>query len=664
MISTSKAQNAMAVTRGQHWPLGATADSHGINFAVFSANATAIEVCVFDDSGTTQHTSFFLAHQTKNVWHGYVAGLKPGVVYGLKAYGPWAPHQGHRFNSGEMLLDPYAKDAICNEAGSWRARVIDSSTRSQFKNPRQDASGVIYELHVKGFTKKNPLVPEALRGTFAGLAHPAAVQHLKNLGVTSLSLLPVHLSMDEPRLTQMGLSNYWGYNTLGFFCPNPKLASSNSPAEEFRQMVRTLHSAGISVLLDVVFNHTAESDEHGPTLSFRGLDNQSYYRLPENSLAHYENLAGCGNTLDIRQPNVLQLVTDSLRYWVTEMGVDGFRFDLAPVLGREAGLKNDQFSAQASFFKVVAQDPVLSRVRMIAEPWDIGHNGYQVGNFPDGWSEWNDHFRDSLRRYWLHHGKPNSTRADFATRLCGSSDLFQKQERQPDASINYVVSHDGFTLRDLTSFEQRHNEANGESNRDGHQHNLSVNCGVEGHTSNEQVNAKRAALQRVLLASTLLARGMPMLCAGDEIGHSQNGNNNPYCQDNDITWIDWKKYDDDLKVFTTHAIKLRRDFLPLGQVWNDKQIAWYCPDGTIVQDDAWHDSTNNALGCLTSSPKQNPFFLITNPAHDTIEFTLPEGRWKIELDTSKLRGKPDEIMIVDSKVCLPPSSLWLLHKIS
>jgi glycogen debranching enzyme GlgX len=662
MGGATKAQNGIAVARGQPWPLGATSDGHGINFAVFSANATAIEICIFDDSGNTQHTSFLLTCKSHNVWHGYVAGLKPGIVYGLKAYGSWAPHEGHRFNSGAVLLDPYARDVVSDKNGQWRARVVDHSPSNQYKNPRYDSSGVMYELHVKGFSKNNPLVPPALRGSFAGLAHSASIHHLKKLGVTCLSLLPVHLSVDEPRLTQMGLSNYWGYNTLGFFCPNPKLASSNNPTEEFKQMVRALHAAGIAVVLDVVFNHTAESDEHGPTLSFRGLDNLSYYRLPKKSLAHYENLAGCGNTLDIRQPNVLQLVTDSLRYWVTEMGVDGFRFDLAPVLGREAGVDQDQFSAEASFFKVIAQDPVLSRVRMIAEPWDIGVNGYQVGQFPSGWSEWNDHFRDCMRRYWLHHGKSHATRAEFAVRLCGSSDLYQKNTQRPDASINYVVSHDGFTLRDVTSYEHRHNEANGENNRDGHQHNLSVNCGMEGHSADTAVNAKRSALQRALLASTVLAKGMPMLCAGDELGHTQNGNNNPYCQDNDTTWIDWSKCDEDLTAFTAYVIKLRWDFLPLGHHWNDKQIEWFTQEGRAVLDAQWHDETNSALGCLAKS-EQSEFFLVTNPTHDSLAFVLPKGEWTIVLDSSMARGRPEELVTIDSSANLPPSSIWLLKKL-
>ena len=548
--------------------MGASVDADGVNFAIYSAHATSIECCLFDADGTTEVARLVLPERTGDVWHGHLAQAQAGLVYGIRAHGPWRPEEGHRFNPNKLLLDPYARDIVGrfewrdehfgfnlahahqpnrsdNAAHALKARVVDESFDWGDDRPpgTTAADTVLYELHVKGQSRLDIRLPEHLRGTYAGLAHEASVEHFRRLGVTSLSLLPVHLHIDEQRLAAMGLRNHWGYNTLGFFCVEPRYASGIggvTPRDEFRTMVRTLHAAGLEVLLDVVFNHTAESDETGPTLSFRGLDNASYYRLPPHSRAHYENHAGCGNTLDIRQPVVLRLVMDSLRYWVSEMHVDGFRFDLAPVLGRG----DHGFDAHASFFAAVAQDPVLSRVKLIAEPWDIGPGGYQVGGFPSGWLEWNDQFRDTMRSFWLQPADSMAApRAAFARRLCGSSDLFQRRGRLPVESVNYVVSHDGFTLRDLVSHVERHNHANGEDNRDGHGHNLSCNCGVEGPTDEPAINELRGRLQRALIATTLLAQGTPMLAAGDELGHTQRGNNNPYCQDNEITWIDWANAD-------------------------------------------------------------------------------------------------------------------------
>lgn len=662
---------------GQPWPLGATWDGQGVNFAVFSAHAQAMELCLFDASGTVEQTRMRLPAHTSDVWHGYLPGAGPGLVYGLRAHGVWEPEHGHRFNSHKLLLDPYARDVVGhftwddahfgferehpdrldardNAAQALKARVVHDSfdwagDRPPYI-PQHDT--VLYELHVKGFTRTHPRLPDTLRGTYAGLAHPAALTHLKTLGVTTLSLLPAHYAIDEERLVRRGLSNYWGYNTLAFFAPNPALASGHggaTPRDEFRAMVRAIHAQGLEVLLDVVFNHTAESDETGPHLSFRGLDNASYYRLRADNHAFYENYSGCGNTLDIRQPRVLQLVMDSLRYWVSAMHVDGFRFDLAPVLSRG----DHGFERGGAFFTAIAQDPILSRVKMIAEPWDIGPGGYQVGGFPRGWMEWNDRFRDTLRGYWLHSAQPPRTRGDFALRLCGSSDLYQhgqRRQRPPTESVNYIVSHDGFTLRDLVSYNQRHNEANGEANADGHAHNLSTNCGVEGPTTDPAVNALRGSLQRVLLATTLLAQGTPMLCAGDELGHSQRGNNNPYCQDNATTWLNWAQVDGDLLAFTTRVLALRREYLPLGPHWysglpdgnGQVDLRWLCSDASPLQGNAWHDTADGALACLIGAPGRAnaPLLLLVNPHNQPRSFTLPPGRWLPVLDTAQPNGLP------------------------
>jgi len=660
---------------GQPWPLGASWDGQGVNFAVFSAHAQVMQLCLFDETGTQETARFNLPMQTQDVWHGYLPGAWPGLIYGLRACGPWLPERGQRFNAAKLLLDPYARDVV--GSFEWRDEHFGFNRHDpQQSDPRDNAAfalkarvvneqfdwqddhaphvpldkTVIYELHVKGFSKLNPAVPEPLRGSYAGLAHEASIAHLQQLGVTAVSLLPVHLHLDEERLVKQGLSNYWGYNTLAFFCADPRLASlapGVTPGDEFRAMVKALHRAGIEVLLDVVFNHTAESDELGPTLSFRGLDNASYYRLHSDRRTHYENHSGCGNTLDIRQPRVLQLVLDSLRYWVSSMHVDGFRFDLAPVLGRG----DHGFSRDGAFFTAIAQDPVLSRVKLIAEPWDIGPGGYQVGEFARGWLEWNDHFRDAMRSFWIYAKHPTQTRGSFARRLCGSSDLFQTRHREPAESVNYCVSHDGFTLSDLVSYNHRHNLANGENNRDGHGDNLSFNCGEEGASDNAKVNALRGRLQRALLATTLLAQGTPMLCAGDELGHTQRGNNNPYCQDNDITWIDWHRADPDLIAFNTLVLALRRQYLPFGNFWysdlvNDqgqRELTWLQADGSLLQGSAWHDTACQALGCLIgrSGTAGAPLLLLVNAQAVDHDFMLPQGGWQTLLDTSHPRGQAD-----------------------
>lgn len=688
---------------GKPWPLGAHWDGQGVNFAVFSAHASAIELCLFDDAGTLQTRCECLPGHTGDIWHGYLPNATPGLIYGLRAQGEWQPENGHFFNPNKLLLDPYAREVVGtfewrdenfpyvhpsppdtqpeqppeidprdNAAGALKARVVqeDSFDWSGDQSPGVLLPDtVLYEAHVKGFSKRNPAVPEALRGTYAGLADPASLAHLKRLGVTSVSLLPVHYALDEERLAGMGLRNYWGYNSLAFFAPSVRLASHQNgvnPRDEFRSMVKALHTAGLEVILDVVYNHTAEADGSGASISFRGLDNASYYRLSPKPPVSFENHSGCGNTLDIRQPAVLQLVMDSLRYWVSEMHVDGFRFDLAPVLGRG----NEGFERNRAFFTAVAQDPVLSRVKMIAEPWDIGPGGYQVGGFAKGWLEWNDHFRDGVRSFWLQPGEQATSLGDFARRLCGSADLYQGSGRPPGTSVNYGVSHDGFTLADLVSYNERHNEANGEENRDGHGNNLSHNCGAEGPTDDAQINQLRGRLQRALLATTLLAQGTPMLCAGDELGHSQQGNNNPYCQDNEITWIDWSKADDALIDFTAWVLSLRRQLLPLGDQWYSGQsdtlglhdLHWLNGNGEVMQDQAWDDNSERVLGCLIGQPgrARAPLLLLVNPDAEDCDFLLPAGVWQAVLDTAHPRGVTRWQGQGEAPLPLPAHSLMLL----
>ena len=670
--------NTTTLQPGHPWPMGATWDGHGVNFAVFSVHARAMDLCLFDAAGSVEVARLRLTAHTNDVWHGYLPGARPGLLYGWRAHGLWQPGQGHRFNPHKLLLDPYARDIVGtfawnaehfgfdrqqpahmdprdNAVTALKARVVDDHFDWGDDRPPYIPipDTVLYELHVKGFSKSNPDVPAALRGTYDGLAHPASLAHIKALGVTTLSLLPVHYAVNEERLVDKGLCNYWGYNTLGFFATNPALASNqqwSNARDEFRAMVKSIHAQGLEVLLDVVFNHTAESDELGPNLSFRGLDNASYYRLLPGDHALYENFSGCGNTLDIRQPRVLQLVLDSLRYWVSSMHVDGFRFDLAPVLSRG----DHGFERGGAFFTAIAQDPVLSRTKLIAEPWDIGPGGYQLGAFPHGWMEWNDRFRDAMRGYWLHSAQPPRTRGDFALRLCGSSDLYQhrqRRQRPPAESVNYVVSHDGFTLRDLVSYNVRHNEANGEHNADGHADNLSHNCGVEGPTEDSAILALRSRLQRALLATTLLAQGTPMLCAGDELGHSQGGNNNPYCQDNATTWINWTLADPMLIAFTARVLRLRHQLLPLGHQWysglptarGPADLAWMRASGESMQVQSWNDTGDGVLGCLIGKPGRatTPLLLLVNPDPRDCPFALPPGPWQALLDSADPQGATD-----------------------
>jgi glycogen debranching enzyme len=692
---------------GRPWPMGASTDqkqdSGGVNFAVFSVHATQIDVCIYDEAGRTEIARHTLPARSGDVWHGRLPGAGPGLVYGLRAHGPWRPDKGHRFNANKLLLDPCAREIVgrlgwrnsppglhCgaepnhpqhmdprdNGAAAYKARVVQDSFDWQGDQGLQLPLNqtVILETHVRGFTKLMPGVPEHERGTYAGLASDAAIAHFKRLGITAVSLLPIQQIQDEPRLLEMGLTNYWGYNTLGFFCPDPRYAATTHPRDEFRQMVKRLHAAGLEVLLDVVYNHTPEGDERGPTLSWRGLDNASYYRLPDQQKSSYENWSGCGNMLDIRHPRVLQMVMDSLRYWVQEMHVDGFRFDLAPALGRT----DNGFEANAPFFKACLQDPVLAGVKLIAEPWDIGPGGYQVGQFPHGWLEWNDRFRDTTRAFWL---GGDCSRGEFALRLAGSSDLFQPRRRSPLESVNYVVSHDGFTLADLVSYDIRRNQANGEDNRDGTANNLSWNCGFEGPTTDPEVLRLRERLKRALLATVLLSQGTPMLAAGDELGHSQAGNNNPYCQDNRITWIDWSQADQDLIEFTAHLLSLRKRLLPFAGRWYsgvpDAQgvadLAWLRRHGEPMSAEQWNNRTSRIMGAWIGAPghgsggSESPLLLLFNGRDMNASFQLPPGDWRCELDTCVPNGKSNRQFTSGSKpvvMQLNARSVMLLRDLS
>jgi glycogen debranching enzyme len=665
-----RVNTAPVLQMGRHWPLGASVQADGVNFAVFSAHAHAIELCLFNDDGSEEIGRVALPAHTGDIWHGFLPGARAGQVYGLRAHGPWRPDHGHRFNPHKLLLDPWAREIVGEF--NWRApNFAADAEHPQHMNMRDNARSalkarvvadgfdwqgdallhrplaqtVLYELHVKGFTQQMPAVPEAQRGTYLGVCAPAALAHLKRLGVTAVSLLPVQQHVDEEHLVQRGLVNYWGYNTVGFFCPEPRYASApdgQTARNEFRQMVRALHAEGIEVILDVVYNHTPETGERGPSISWRGLDHRSWYRLQPGQLQHCENLTGCGNTVDIRHPRVLQFVMDSLRFWVQEMHVDGFRFDLAPVLGRG----DENFDRNNAFFKALGQDPVLAGVKLIAEPWDIGPNGYQLGQFPRGWLEWNDRFRDTTRAFWL---GGDCTRGDFAQRLAASSDIFQSRARSPAESVNYIVSHDGFTLDDLVSFDMKHNEANGEGNRDGHGHNLSWNCGREGPTGDPAVLALRQRLKRALLATLLLAQGTPMLAAGDELGHGQGGNNNPYCQDNPITWIDWAQADDALIDYTAHLLALRRRLQPFAQRWYSglpdahgrADLAWQRRTGAALSADDWSSRMSRILGAWIGAPGGGgtPLLLLVNARDFDTDFVLPPGSWIGELDSAELDGR-------------------------
>ena len=655
---------------GRPTPLGATPDAAGVNFAVFSDHATRIELCLFDSPvAEAESERITLPERTDQVWHGYIPGLTPGQIYGYRAHGPAG--RGHAFNPRKVLLDPYARaiarefrwdDSVLSASGDTAAcaplaRVVaDAFDWNDDRAPLIPwHDSVVYELHVKGFTKLHPDVPENLRGTYAGLASPAVIDHLRANGVTAVELLPVHYHVDEHFLFRRGRVNYWGYNTLGFFAPDPRYAASGPEGAvlEFKSMVRALHAAGIEVILDVVYNHTAEGDERGPTLSLRGIDNLAYYRLSEDR-ARYIDFTGCGNSLNVGHPRVLQLIMDSLRYWVLEMHVDGFRFDLASALARELW----EVDRLGAFFDIIHQDPVLSNVKLIAEPWDLGPNGYQVGNFPVLWTEWNGKYRDCVRRFWKGHG---GALGELASRLAGSSDLYAHNGRRPTASLNFITAHDGFTLRDMVSYDRKHNEANGEENRDGSNHNDSWNCGSEGPTSDPEINALRARQQRNFLATLFLSQGVPMLLAGDEFGHTQHGNNNAYCQDSPIAWLHWDFTKEQrallefarevMRLRKAHPVFRRRHFFQGREIHGAeiKDLYWLKPDGREMTDADWHSGHALALGMVLPGDQikemsetgtrivDDTFALLFNANADPINFHLGSRSrqicWTCVLDT-------------------------------
>ncbi len=676
----------MRVWPGKPNPLGATWDGSGVNFAIFSEHATRVELCLFDSVKDRKETHCIpLVEQTDLVWHCYVPDVKPGQLYGFRVHGPYAPKHGHRFNPHKIVFDPYAK-AIGRDV-----RWADSMFGYKLGHPDGDLSfderdnadcaplavvtnpsfrwgkshrpctpwhkTIIYETHVRGFTMLHPDVPEKLRGTYAGLATPAAIKHFKKLGVTAIELMPVHHNVNDRHLVERGLCNYWGYNTLSFFAPEMRYAATRSPREairEFKQMVKTLHKENLEVILDVVYNHTGEGNHHGPTLTLRGIDNAGYYRLVPNNRRYYMDYTGCGNTLNMLSPRVLQLIMDSLRYWVLDMGVDGFRFDLASALAREL----HEVDKLGAFFDIIHQDPVLSQVKLIAEPWDLGEGGYQVGNFPVLWTEWNGRYRDTVRSFWKGDGHAVS---EFATRLCGSSDLYEHNGRRPYASINFVTSHDGFSLNDLVSYNHKYNHANGQNNEDGDNHNISWNCGAEGPTNDAKVLDLRERQKRNFLATLLLSQGVPMIRMGDEFGHSQRGNNNAYCQDNEISWLNWD-LDPSQKTlldFVCRIVKFwqeqpvfkRRQFFQGRQIRGDlaRDILWLAPTGKEMADSDWHSGAVRCLGLrlegemLDETDERgnhivgDTVLMLMNAHHQNVDFTLPKHEpheyWQPRFDT-------------------------------
>lgn len=673
----------MRILSGNPYPLGATWDGKGVNFAIFSLNARAVYLCLFDEiDSKKEYTRIRLKEQTDMVWHVYLPDARPGCLYGYRVSGPYDPDAGHRFNPEKLLSDPYAKEIA--RTIQWDdamfAYPVGSPQEDMVSDPRDNAAyaalckvidpaytwgndtppkhpwhkTIIYEAHIKGLTARHPEIPEKLRGTYAGMASEPIIRHLCELGITAVELMPVHHHMDDRYLSDNKLSNYWGYNTLSFFAPDLRYCSGTmNPVQEFKMMVRSLHDAGIEVILDVVYNHTAEGNRFGPSLSLRGIDNLSYYRLGPESLRHYRDYSGCGNTLNMRQPHVLQLIMDSLRYWILEMHVDGFRFDLASTLAREL----HEVDRLGAFFDIIHQDPVISQVKLIAEPWDLGEGGYQVGNFPVLWTEWNGKYRDTIRRFWKGDGRQL---AELATRLSGSSDLYEAGGRRPHASINFITCHDGFTLHDLVSYNEKHNLENGEENRDGANENYSWNCGVEGPTGDKTINNLRERQRRNFMATLILSQGVPMICGGDEIGRTQHGNNNSYCQDNTLSWHNW-----DLgpkqKAFLAFCRRLieirknpvlrRRRFFQGRKIRGSeiKDITWFTPKGKEMSDEEFHDEAARCMGLQLagkSATELNPLgqtiegktLLILMNAHaKALPFVLPthrkDIRWQMILDT-------------------------------
>ncbi|QKE85380.1 glycogen debranching protein GlgX [Arthrobacter sp. NEB 688] len=679
----------MEIWPGTAYPLGATYDGSGVNFALFSEVAERVELCLVDDDGA--ETRIDLPEVDGFVWHGYLPAVQPGQRYGYRVHGPYEPENGHRCDPSKLLLDPYAKAVegqVENDPALFSYDFDDNEARNtddslgktmlgvvinpyfdwgHDRPPRHEYhESVIYEAHVRGLTMTHPEIPEEIRGTYAALGHPAIVEHLTRLGVTAIELMPVHQFVQDTSLQAKGLTNYWGYNTIGFLAPHNEYARADRGEQvtEFKAMVKALHEANIEVILDVVYNHTAEGNEMGPTISFKGIDNAAYYRLVDDAKEHYYDTTGTGNSLLMRHPHVLQLIMDSLRYWVTEMHVDGFRFDLAATLARQFH-EVDKLSA---FFDLIQQDPVISQVKLIAEPWDVGDGGYQVGGFPPLWTEWNGKYRDTVRDFW--RGEPGSL-GEFASRLTGSSDLYEHNGRKPIASINFVIAHDGFTLRDLVSYNEKHNEANGEDGRDGEGHNRSWNCGVEGETDDPEVRALRRRQQRNFLATLLLSQGVPMIAHGDEIGRTQQGNNNVYCQDNELSWVDWELDEEqrDLFAFTSAVAKLRREHPVFrrrrffaGSADHGGQselgdIAWFQPGGERMGDGDWSDGEARMMtvflnGKAIPSPDahgrpvvDDDFLVLFNADHEDHEFVLPGEewgeRWCTEIDTAADSVEPE-----------------------
>ncbi len=670
---------ALRVWRGNPYPLGATWDGSGVNFAIFSENAERVELCLFDADGSNEQR-VGMTEQTDLVWHCYLPDVRPGQRYGYRMHGRYEPRRGHRFNIAKLLIDPYAKridgsvawddslfgyriggeedEADDRDSSAFVPKSVVVNEAFVWGNDRQLRTPLdrtlIYEVHVKGFTKLHPDVPDELRGTYSGLGSAASIDYLSNLGITAVELMPVHQHADERHLVERGLTNYWGYNTIGFFAPDVRYSATGEPVSEFKTMVKRLHDAGIEVILDVVYNHTGEGNHLGPTLSFRGIDNAAYYRLNPDDPSLYVDYTGTGNTLDATSPRVLQLIMDSLRYWIIEMHVDGFRFDLASALAREL----HDVDKLGSFFDIIHQDPIINQVKLIAEPWDVGPGGYQVGNFPVGWAEWNGKYRDTVRRFWKGVG---GQAAELAYRLSGSSDLYAGSGRRPHASINFVTAHDGFTLNDLVSYESKHNEANAENNEDGERNNEAMNFGVEGPTDEVAVIAAREKQKRNILATLLLSQGVPMLLGGDEIGRSQGGNNNGYAQDNEISWFSWQLTQRDrrllaftrslIRLFKGHPVLRRRRFFQGRQIRGSrvKDLTWLAPDGTEMTDEQWQAPGVRTLavqfagdaieerGPRNERVTDDTLLVIYNADERPVAFTLPNHeavkRWEVVFDT-------------------------------
>jgi len=698
-----------AVWPGRPYPLGATWDGQGVNFALFSSGAESVELALYDGAGRRELQRVQLRECTDHVWHCYLPEARPGQPYGYYIRGPYKPEQGLRFNHHKMLVDPYARDFVGrlrwgdalygytvghrredlsldrrdSAAYMPKGRVLESAfTWGDDRRPNVTWSDmVVYEMHVRGFTMRHPDVPPQLRGTYAGLGSAPVIDYLSRLGVTTIELLPVHASVNDRYLEEKGLRNYWGYNTFGFFAPEMRYSASDK-VKEFKTMVKTLHAAGIEVILDVVYNHTCEGNQLGPSLSLRGIDNATYYSLAEDK-RYYADYTGCGNSLNLEHPRTLQLVMDSLRYWVEEMHVDGFRFDLASTLAREGGVVEHW----GGFFDVIRQDPVLNRVKLIAEPWDLGWGGYQVGNFPPGWAEWNDRYRDGMRCYWKGDG---GQLGEFARRFTGSADLYEAAGKKPGASVNFITAHDGFTLHDLVSYNGKHNEANGEDNRDGNDNNRSWNCGAEGPTDDREINALRERQKRNFLATMLLSQGIPMLVAGDEFGGSQGGNNNAYCHDDEISWLDWTPGADGdalrrfvrtvLGLRREHASFRRRDFLSGREAADGgvKDVLWLRPDGQEMTPDDWNQEHARCLGMFLSGagidavdPQGRPivdddFLLLFNADGGDVAFTLPPlpgAPWQLVIDTFETGGLPPARTLVgDTGLPVRARSLVVLQR--